>query len=118
MSQNAEHWDGFTENRPDSAWRMASPDRSVSQPELWRTSFVGQTLLELGANCPEEFFTHQPGDIDEDLIFLGCIDPRDRAPGLFGPAPLGPEALRLELARARLAERRRPLVGGVLEDQP
>jgi predicted transposase YbfD/YdcC len=44
MSQKAEHRDKFTENRPDSAWGMASPDRSVSQSELQQTSFVDHTL--------------------------------------------------------------------------
>src|SRR5690349_20401034 len=43
MSQKAEHQPGFTENRRDSAWGMASPDRSVSQAELRRTSFVDHT---------------------------------------------------------------------------
>ena len=32
-------------------------------------------LLELSLNRPEEFLTHQPGNIYEDLIFRRCIDP-------------------------------------------
>src|SRR5262249_42028430 len=75
-------------------------------------------LLELSLNHPEELFAHQRGYVDENVILLRCIDRRDRAPGQPGSASLGPEPLRLELPRARLAERRRPLVRGVLEHQP
>src|SRR5262249_7888273 len=71
-------------------------------------------LLELTWTRPEEFLAHQPGDLDEDLIFRGSIDPRDGAPGLLRTATLRAEALRLELTPARLAEAGRPLVGGVL----
>jgi hypothetical protein len=75
-------------------------------------------LLELALDRPEEIFAHQPGDLDENLIFRGCVDPRDGTPGLLGTTTLRPETLRLEPARTRLAEGRRPLVGGVLEHQP
>src|SRR5262245_26230270 len=75
-------------------------------------------LLELSLNHPEELFAHQRGYVDENVILLRCIDRRDRAPGQLGSASLGPEPLWLELPRARLAERRLPLVRGVLEHQP
>src|SRR5262249_10240563 len=75
-------------------------------------------LLELRPGRPEELRAHQPGDLDEDLFLRRCIDPRDRSPRLRGAAALRPEPLRLQGPRPRLAERGRPLVGGVLEHQP
>ena len=75
-------------------------------------------LLELSLDRTEEILAHEAGDFDEDSIFRRCVNPRDRPPGLLGAAALRAEALRLELSRARLAERRRPLVGRILEDQP
>src|SRR5271165_408481 len=32
-------------------------------------------LLELSLNRPEEFLAHQPGNINENVIFRRCIDP-------------------------------------------
>ena len=32
-------------------------------------------LFELSLNRPEEFLAHQPGNINENLIFRKCVDP-------------------------------------------
>ena len=45
-------------------------------------------LLELGPDRREELLAHQRGDLDEDLLLRGCIDPRDGAAGLLGAAAL------------------------------
>ncbi len=75
-------------------------------------------LLELGLDRPEELLAHQSGDLDEDLLLRGCVDPRDGPTRLLGPAALRAQPLRLEVAGACLAEGGRPLVGGVPEIRP
>src|SRR5439155_10676094 len=75
-------------------------------------------LLQLPLDRREEFLADQGGHIDQDPVLLRCVDPGDRSPGKRRPAPQGPKTLRLERPGLRLGERRRRLVGGVLEVRP
>ncbi len=66
-------------------------------------------LLKLSLNRLEEFLAHQPGNVDGDLLFRRCIDPRDRTPGLLRTATLRAQALRLEGAARVLPKPAVPL---------
>ena len=114
---------GSRPSRPLTVASVAAPlahDQALEQVTASARPVAPATsvLLELSPNHSEELFAHQRGYVDENVIILRCIDRRDRAPGQIGSASLGTEPLRLELPRARLAERRLPLVRGVFEEQP
>ena len=83
MSQQTDPTPGFTEDPPDLAWGMASPDTRVTKPELRQTSFVGQTRFEAtGSDHGARFQALEAGDFVFELLeaFLLGADDLDQLP--------------------------------------